>query len=66
MDLQFTGEIMQWRGPAPHHLPKDGAYVVPPKDVMRQAEGLDLGDVVLVADTPVTPPLIRSACRPPA
>lgn len=94
MDLQFTGEIWEWRGPAPYHFltvpeqdsedlrelapdltygwgmipvrariggtefetslwPKDGAYVVPLKDAVRQAEGLHLGDVVTVAFSPV-------------
>jgi hypothetical protein len=28
--------------------PKDGRYVVPLKDMVRQAEGLELGDVVTV------------------
>jgi hypothetical protein len=29
-------------------FPKDGAYVVPLKDVVRKAESLDVGDVVSV------------------
>jgi hypothetical protein len=29
-------------------FPKDGSYVVPLKDVVRRAEGLDVGDVVAV------------------
>lgn len=89
MDLEFTGEIWQWRGPAPYYFvtvpeegsldlqavsgavtygwgmipvrvrigntewatslwPKDGHYVVPLKDVVRTAEGLDEGDTVTV------------------
>jgi hypothetical protein len=83
----FSGDIWEWRGPAPYHFvwvpddeaeqiqetaaavtygwgmvpvtvtigetrmttslwPKDGRYVVPLKDKLRQAEGLALGDVV--------------------
>ncbi|GEP36787.1 hypothetical protein NPS01_04500 [Nocardioides psychrotolerans] len=92
MDLEFTGEIWEWRGPAPYHFvsvpedecaellavspmvsygwgmipasvrigatdwttalwPKDGGYVVPLKDKIRNAESLTLGDVVTVALT---------------
>jgi hypothetical protein len=29
-------------------FPKDGGYIVPLKDVVRRAEGLDVGDVVTV------------------
>ncbi|HWL36056.1 MAG TPA: DUF1905 domain-containing protein [Frankiaceae bacterium] len=29
-------------------FPKDGAYVVPLKDLVRRAEGIDVGDVVTV------------------
>lgn len=29
-------------------FPKDGGYVVPLKDVVRTAEGIDVGDVVTV------------------
>ncbi len=29
-------------------FPKDGGYVVPLKDLVRAAEGLDIGDVVTV------------------
>jgi hypothetical protein len=29
-------------------FPKDGRYIVPLKDVVRRAEGLDVGDVVTV------------------
>ena len=89
MDLQFSGEVWHWRGPAPHHFvsvpeeeceqvreaaavvtygwgmvpvavqvggsawttslwPKDGGYVVPLKQWVRQAEGIDVGDEVTV------------------
>lgn len=89
MDLNFTGEVWSWRGPAPYHFvwvpedecedleeaaaavtygwgmipvtvrigdtewttslwPKDGAYVVPLKDAVRRAEGIELGHVVTV------------------
>lgn len=92
MDLEFTGEIWEWRGPAPYHFvsvpedecaellavspmvsygwamipasvrigatdwttalwPKDGGYVVPLKDKIRNAESLTLGDVVTVGLT---------------
>ena len=85
--LEFTGEVWEWRGPAPYHFvsvpaalcedvrdaaavvsygrgmvpvslrlgetswttslwPKDGGYVVPLKDAVRAAEGVELGDVV--------------------
>lgn len=87
MDLEFSGEVWEWRGPAPFHFvtvppdlaadlraasgivtygwgmvpaqvslgattwttslwPKDGGYVVPLKDLVRRAEGVELGDVV--------------------
>jgi hypothetical protein len=87
MDLQFSGDVWHWRGPAPHHFvwvpeddaaqieevaaavtygwgmipvevsvgdtswttalwPKDGRYVVPLKDKIRRAEGIELGMVV--------------------
>lgn len=90
MDLDVTGVVWEWRGPAPFHFvtvpaeraeviadvaadvtygwgmipvagrvgatrfttslwPKDGAYVIPLKDAVRRAEGIDLGDVVTVA-----------------
>jgi len=29
-------------------FPKDGGYVVPVKDLVRNAEGLDVGDVVTI------------------
>ena len=87
MDLEFSGEVWSWRGPAPYHFvtvpeedsaeleemaaavtygwgmipvaarigetrwttslfPKDGGYVVPLKDLVRKAEGIDVGDHV--------------------
>ena len=87
VDLQFSGEIFEWRGPSPYYFvsvpdeecgaieavanqvtygwgvipvaaaigatrwttslfPKDGGYLVPLKDKVRSAEGLELGDVV--------------------
>jgi hypothetical protein len=87
VDLEFSGEILSWRGPAPYYFvsvpddkcvdlhaiskhvsygwgvipvearigqtvfetslfPKDGGYLVPLKDVVRQAEGLDEGETV--------------------
>jgi Domain of unknown function (DUF1905) len=89
MDLEFSGEMWFWRGPAPWHFitvgeaesreleaesaavsygwgmipvtaqvgrtrwttslwPKDGHYVLPVKTVVREAEGLELGDMVTV------------------
>ena len=89
MELEFSGEVWSWRGPAPYHFvsvppelcddvrdaaevvsygwgmvpvalrlgetawttslwPKDGGYVVPLKDSVRAAEGVQLGDVVTV------------------
>ncbi|MFK5633770.1 MULTISPECIES: DUF1905 domain-containing protein [unclassified Ornithinimicrobium] len=88
-DLEFTGEVVEWRGPAPFHFvvvppdearwlreiaqavtygwgmipvsvrigatlfttslwPREGAFVVPVKDAVRAAEGVELGDVVTV------------------
>lgn len=87
MDLDVTGEVWHWRGPAPYYFvtvpdqesahvramssavtygwgmipvrarigatewetslfPKDGRYVVPVKDAVRRAEGVDEGDTV--------------------
>ena len=87
MDLEFSGEVWSWCGPAPYHFvtvpgddsaelqemaaavtygwgmipvaarigetrwttslfPKDGGYVVPLKDRVRKAEGIDVGDHV--------------------
>jgi len=89
MELEFSGEMWFWRGPAPWHFvtvpdeqcaalaaespsvsygwgmipvaariggtgwrtslfPKDGRYVVPVKASVRQAEGLEVGEVVTV------------------
>lgn len=89
MEIEFSGEIWSWRGPAPYHFvtvpedqsdqlravagavtygwgmipvrarlratrwdtslyPKDGGYIVPLKDAVRQAEGLEVGDAVSV------------------
>ncbi|MDX6226564.1 MAG: hypothetical protein QOE64_2940 [Frankiales bacterium] len=89
MDLQFNGEIFEWRGPSPYFFvsvpdeecgaieavanevtygwgvipvsaqlgstqwttslfPKEGGYLVPLKDKVRAAEGLELGDVVSI------------------
>ena len=84
MELEFTGPVFEWRGPAPYHFvdalviqdvaaaltygwgmipgtlrigettwttslwPKDGSFVVPLKDRIRRAEGIELGDVVTV------------------
>jgi Domain of unknown function (DUF1905) len=89
MHLDFTGDIWQWRGPAPYYFvtvpdaesehlkavssavtygwgmipvlvqigdtewetslfPKKGLYVVPLKDAVREAEGLDEGETVMV------------------
>jgi hypothetical protein len=87
MEVDFTGDVFEWRGPAPYYyvavpdddsadikeassvltygwgviparvvvgetewttslFPKDGRYLVPLKDVVRAAEGLDVGDVI--------------------
>ena len=89
MQVEFSGEVWSWRGPAPYHFvsvpedecgviestaamvsygwgmipvtvrigdtdwttslwPKDGRYIVPLKDKVRQAEGIELGDTVTV------------------
>jgi hypothetical protein len=89
VNLEFTGDVWFWRGPAPFHFvtvpedesdelqaaaafvsygwgmipvevrigstrwttslwPKDGGYVVPLKDLVRNAEGIDVGDTVSV------------------
>ncbi len=94
--FDFTGEVFQWRGPAPYHFiavpeedaaavqdvsrevtygwgviparavvgattwttslfPKDGGYLLPLKDAVRKAEGLELGDMVDVALAVVRP-----------
>ena len=87
VDLEFSGEVWSWRGPAPYHFvtvpedesaelrtasglvtygwgmipveatigstrwttslfPKDGAYIVPLKDLVRNAERIEVGDTV--------------------
>jgi len=89
VQLEFSGELWFWRGPAPWHFvtvpeagcrqiaaaaslvsygwgmipvaaaigatgwttslwPKDGAYLVPVKTRVREAEQLDVGDIVTV------------------
>jgi uncharacterized protein DUF1905 len=89
MDLEFSGEIIEWRGPSPFHFvtvpeeqsaaiedvasmvtygwgaipvkarigrtefktslfPRGDLYLVPVKDAVRRAEGLDVGDTVTV------------------
>ena len=89
MDLEFSGEVFEWRGPSPYYFvsvpdeecsaieavaaqvtygwgvipvaarigstpfttslfPKDGGYLVPLKDKVRRAEGLELGDVTAI------------------
>ena len=92
MELEFSGAVFEWRGPAPFHFvavpaaecaeladvaplvsygwgmipvagrvgdatfttalwPRDGGYVVPLKDAVRRAVGIDLDDVVTVTIT---------------
>ena len=87
MEIRFTGEVFQWRGPAPYYyvavpdeesadireaaalltygwgvipvqvragdtvwetslFPKDGRYLVPLKDAVRRAQGIEDGDLV--------------------
>ena len=89
MNVEFSGEMWFWKGPAPWHFvtvpdeecgaleavsgsvsygwgmipvtaqigdsewrtslwPKEGRYVVPVKAGVRKAEGLDVGDMVIV------------------
>jgi Domain of unknown function (DUF1905) len=89
VELEFSGEVWSWRGPAPYHFvtvpeaecaelramapavtygwgmipgelsigatrwttslwPKDGGYVVPLKDKVRNAERIALGDTVTI------------------
>ena len=89
MNVEFSGEMWFWKGPAPWHFitvpdeecralertaasvsygwgmipvtarigetrwstslfPKDGRYLVPVRAWVRNAEGLDLGDVVTI------------------
>ncbi len=96
MELEFSGTVFSWRGPAPYHFvdvpepqctelsdvaglvsygwgmvpvtgriggtdfttslwPRDGGYVVPLKDAVRRAEGIELDDVVTVVLRVVLP-----------
>jgi hypothetical protein len=96
VELEFNGEIWQWRGPAPYYFvtvpeeqsldlravsssvtygwgmipvrarvgdtewttalwPKDGRYVLPLKDAVRNAERLDEGETITVRLTPGGP-----------
>jgi hypothetical protein len=89
MNLEFSGEMWFWRGPAPWHFitvpaeecgelevisafvtygwgmipvtaqiggtgwktslfPKDGQYIVPVKARVREAEGLEVGEMVTI------------------
>lgn len=88
MDVEFSGEVIEWRGPAPFLFvaipeeesddikeasrgieywgqvpvrvrigetdfktalfPKDGRYLLPLRDAIRRAEGIDLDEVVTV------------------
>jgi hypothetical protein len=89
MELEFSGEVWFWRGPAPYHFvrvpteesaalkaastavtygwgmipvaarvgdtrwttslfPKDGRYLVPLRDAVRRAEGIEPGETVTV------------------
>jgi len=89
VELEFSGDVFEWRGPAPFHFvtvpdeesaeiqataalvtygwgmipvevrigstafttslfAKDGAYVVPLKTAVREAEGITVGDVVTI------------------
>ena len=89
MELEVTGAVFTWRGPAPYYFvrvedpqaaeieaasrmvtygwgmipatltlgktewytalwPKDGLYVIPLKDKVRKAEGIDEDDVVTI------------------
>lgn len=88
-DFHISGEIIEWRGPAPFHfvrinpsessiiksqmallsygwgvvpvhgrlgttnfstslIPRDDAYLIPIKDVVRKAESLSIGDPVII------------------
>jgi hypothetical protein len=92
MELRFSGDVWEWRGPAPFHFvtvpepesgmiqaaseivtygwgmipvgvriggtefttslwPKDGGYVLPLKDAVRRAEGIELGATVTATIT---------------
>ena len=45
--LSQTFETLGFLGPT-SLFPKDGGYVVPLKDLVRNAEGIDVGDTVAV------------------
>jgi hypothetical protein len=90
MEIEFAGEVFEWRGPAPYYyvavpddesddiseassmltygwgviparvvvgstewttslFPKDGRYLVPLKDQVRRAEGIDVGATIEVS-----------------
>lgn len=90
MELTVTGDVFEWRGPAPYHFvavgeegsdlldalspqvsygwgmipvagtigrtsfttalwPRNGRYVVPLKDKVRAAEGIEMGDEITIA-----------------
>ena len=61
MDLEFTGELWHWRRGISSTewttslFPKDGMYLVPVKDAVRRAEGLDVGETVTVRLTVAGP-----------
>ena len=46
MDLELTGEVWFWRGPAPHHF-----LSVPLRADVRRREQVELGDTVTVGLT---------------
>ncbi len=86
MEIEFSGELVVWRGPAPYHFvplppdeadlvdevkaevvywgvvpvrarigatdfttsmfPREGTWFLPVKDVVRRAEGIELGEVI--------------------
>ena len=89
IDLEFRGEVVAWRGPAPYHFvavpdpasreiaevaslvtygwgaiparvrigettwttslfPRNGGYLLPLRDRVREGEGIELGDTVTV------------------
>ena len=89
VELEFRGEVVHWRGPAPYHFvvvpdeacreiagvaslvtygwgaipatvtigettwrtslfPRQGGYLLPVRDAVRAAEGIELGDTVEV------------------
>ena len=101
IDLEFEGEVVDWRGPAPYHFvavpdaacreiadvaslvtygwgaipatvrigdttwstslfPREGRYLLPLRDQVRAAEGIQLGDTVAVRMAMT----VREAIRP--